>query len=244
MGRRRFHDKMEATGDLQLGDCMARKVDEIDKKSLNRYVSPPLRQRSAGTPTPERRAKEPDGFNTKIMKPGTAYRAPEILHKTREVYEGFEKHYLAKEMAGIQRFCGDYNVAMAGARVTSSYDGMPVQVGGPRHGGVSDHQREAYERVMEIMKYLTPGEKLIVRSIAVGSMDDLAAGRRASIQDIAAARGAAYRDKNDQAKVFVGLSKGLGERLYELYSYIDNRDRQKRMAAPTPKSRALTRTST
>lgn len=178
------------------------------------------------------------------MKPGSVYREPEILHETREVYHGFERHFATKEQQGFQMFCGDYNVAMSGARVTSRYDGMPIEAGGPRHGGVSDHQREAYERVMEIVRYLTPNERRDAKSIALGSMDELTAGRRLTIQDFATARGAAYRDKNDQAKVSIGILKALGERLYELYSYIESRDRQKRMNAPTPKSRAITRTST
>lgn len=203
---------------------MARKVDEIDKKSLNRYVSPPKRQRSLGTPTPERRAKEPDDLDTKIERLGTVYCEPEISYKAREPVDLYRKHFTEEEVAAAVQFCKDATIVMS-QMITSRYDGMSRSGGGPRHGGVPDHHRDSYERFNQVLERLTAGDKRALVALVVGLRNEQT-GQQTPIHEIARQRGANYGDQASQSKVGVGLLKAALEHAYEAYRKVGSHNRK------------------
>ena len=193
---------------------MARKVGEIDKKTLNSYVSP-TRERSFGTPTPERRAKEPDGFETKVEKPGTVYQEPEISHRTREAVDVYKKHITEEEFAAALWFIKDCNIRFSRS-ITSSYDGMPRVDGGPRDGGVPDHYRDAHERLEFVINRITEGDRAVLVPLVVGVCNERT-GERTQIHDVARNRGVAYRTREDLAKVGLGLLKAALDHVHKAY---------------------------
>jgi hypothetical protein len=213
---------------------LARKVGEIDKSTLNRYVSP-TRERSRGTPTPERRAKEPDGFETKIEKAGTVYREPEISHKARDPLEIYKSHFTETERMALNQFCKDYHTAMLGEQITSRYDGMPRLDGGHRHGDFPDHYRQAKERGQKVWDALTPAEQEVIAPL-LEDFHNQQTGRRWTPEDVAISRGVGYRDKNTRIHVWLGMAKSTGDRIYYAYRAIVARSRQPK--APTD-TRAL-----
>lgn len=217
-----------------MGEDVARKIGEIDKKTLNSYVSPPTRERSLGTPTPERRAKEPDGFETKIVSPGNVCREPEISHRTRDPVEIYKDQLTDIERAGLNQFSEDYHTAMLGQQITARYDGMPRLDGGPRHGGVSDHYREAKERGQKVWDSLTPGEQEAIAPI-LEDFHNQQTGRRWTLDDVAISRGVSYRDKTARIHVGLGILKAAGERAYHAYGSVFARSRQ----PSQPSNRAL-----
>ena len=225
---------------------MARKVDEIAKKTLNRYVSPPAREKSAGTPTPERAAKEPDGFETKEITPGTIYREPMIRYETRDLLEVYKDQLTDIERAGINQFRNDYHTAMLGQQITARYDGMPRVDGGPRHGGVPDHYRGAKERGQKVWDAMIPEEQNAMAPV-LDDFHNQQTGRRWTLDDVAVSRGVSYRDKNARTHVALGMLKAAGARAYYAYRAMFAPSRKpsppSQRALPQ-KSRAIARSST
>jgi len=195
---------------------VARKIGAIDKRTLNRYVAPPTREKSLGTPTPERRAKEPDeGFETKIEAPGTVYREPAVSYRTREPVDVYRQHITQEEEAAAVQFLKDCHVMFA-QRITPPYDGMPRGDAGPRSGGVPDHYREANDRIEFVLKRITDGDRAVLVPLVVGVRNELT-GQRTQIHDVARNRGVAYRTKADLAKVGLGLLKAALDHVYKAY---------------------------
>lgn len=212
---------------------LARKVGEIDKKTLNRYVSP-TREKAPGTPTPERMAKEPGGFKTEIVTAGNIYREPLVSHRARDPIETYKSHLTDMERAALDQFGKDYHTAMLGQQITARYDGMPRVDGGPRHGGVPDHYREAKDRGQEVWDSLTPGEQEAIAPI-LEDFHNQRTGQRWTLEDVAISRGVRYRDKNARAHVGLGILKAAADRAYHAYRKIIARRRQ----PAAPHQRAL-----
>jgi len=211
---------------------LSRKVGEIDRSTLNSYVSPQVRERSAGTPTPERRAKEPDGFEPTLVTSGNVYREPEISHKTREPVHVYREHITEEEEAAALMFLKDCNIRFSQS-ITPRYDGMPRGNAGPRHGGVPDHYREAHERLEFVLGRITQGDRSVLVPLVVGVRNEQT-GQRTQIQDVARDRGVAYRDKADLSKVGLGLLKAALDHVHKAYRDYQLRTRK------TANNRALT----
>jgi hypothetical protein len=217
---------------LSWGIKLARKVGEIDKSTLNRYVSPPTREKSRGTPMPERRAKELDGFDAKVVTAGNIHREPEISHKTREPVDVYRKHFTAEEVMAAEQFCRDAHAPFFAATTTSQYDGMPRSSPGPRSGGVADRNHEAYGRFRKVLESVTPGDRKALLALVLSLRSEIT-GRGTTIHELARDRGASYTDQASLAKVGLGLLKAALEHTYEAY-----RDARCPRPAP-PGARAL-----
>jgi hypothetical protein len=223
---------------------LARKIGEIDKKTLNRYVSPTTRERSLGTPTPERKAKEPDGgFETKIETPGTIYREPAVSQRTREPVDVYRQHITQEEEAAAVQFLKDCHVMFA-QRITPPYDGMPRGDAGPRQGGVPDHYHDVNDRIEFVLKRITEGDKAVLVPLIIGVRNELT-GQRTQIHDVARNRGVAYRTTEDLSKVGLGLLKAALDHVYKAYRdhASEKRQREADARALSHKPRQLSRNS-
>lgn len=137
---------------------------------------------SLGDPTPERRSKEPDGFEEREMKAGTVYRAAEVMHRVREPLAIYEAYFSKAELAVAEYFANDAEAASA-VGITSRWDGMPSIGSGPRTGGVAEAKRARYNRFCAVLEQL-PEEMRAVLAMLVLCVRDEATGKPTTVQAV------------------------------------------------------------
>jgi hypothetical protein len=184
---------------------LAEMLDRI-KRAGTRTAPSPLKvkppatpAKSSGDPTPERMAKEPEGFDTQTMKGGTVYTAAEVMHRVRSPLNSYRPYFSRSELAIAEVFCSDAEAASI-THVTVNYGGQPRSPAGSRHGGVDDRKRGKYLRFMQVMEAMPDQSRAVLLSLVLEVRDE-ASGRPLSIQTVGKALSGARGDE---------LAKGVG----------------------------------
>jgi hypothetical protein len=221
-------------GDMELADPNGKKatVTFLQKLSLTKFIdyvtgptveNPPQKKAKAppppplvspNDPTPESKAKEPDGMTSLVVRQGTAYRPAETLHKIKEPVDVYKVHFTAEELWTVEQFVRDFEAASS-YRITANYDGMSGSTPGPRSGGVTDHHRERYVRFSEILRALDDNTKSVLIWLVLCVRSE-AAGRPPTVQEVGAAV-TAFKHKEAIRGVGVGLMKATIWQLQKLY---------------------------
>lgn len=186
---------------------------------------PPKPLPSPNDPTPERKAKEPEGMTSIVVRRGTAYRPAETVHMIKEPIDIYRQHFDAEELWVAEQFVRDYEAAST-YRITSNYDGMSGSVPGPRSGGVTDYHRERYVRFSEILRALDDNTKSVLIWLVLCVRAE-AAGRPPTVQEVGAAV-TAFKQEHALRGVGVGLMKMAIWQLAKLYK----RDRAHPLSRP------------
>lgn len=177
---------------------------------------PPVREAAPGTPTPERLSKESTKLATTEVKSGNVYKEAEVAHKIREPVEVYRKHFTNEEVQAAEDFCRDAHALFFSASVTANYDSDVKSVPGPRSGGVTDRNRDAYLRFKSVLERVTPGDRKALLALVLNLRSEMT-GKATSMHEFASIRGTEYATKEDLAKVGLGLLKAALEHTHEAY---------------------------
>lgn len=180
---------------------------------------PPAKPAPAlGDPTPERRAKEPHGFDAKEMKPGTVYASPETLHKVREPLDVYESYFSKVELTVAAYFAEDAEAASV-VGITSRWDGMPSIGAGPRTGGVAEAKRARYNRFCAVLEQL-PEEMRAVLAMLVLCVRDEATGKPMTVQAVGRLLAGAKGEELARG-IGIGYLKGALAMVHSAYRQVE-----------------------
>lgn len=155
--------------------------------------------KSLGDPTPERLGKEPEGFDTRTVTPGTVYTAAEVMYRVRAPLDTYRPYFSRHELAIAEIYCADAEAASI-THVTVNYGGQPRSPAGARYGGVDDKKRAKYQRFLDVTEAM-PDQSRAALLYLVLQVRDEASGRPLSIQTVGKALSGARGDE---------LAKGVG----------------------------------